>query len=263
MPFFLRSIEIATKKPSQDSIKAIYTLVSNGYDHLAELLTPAQKIQFRDRMAGFINTADRSILLLALATLACIGNFLEGNDVATSIVSEDHRQTRGNKDFFHGKKAMKLLQLVTNLAIDLASKDSNEYDDIVEELRLATVIVAAVGDEVKDALPSSKDILNTAKLLEKAQRPGLDERVLKEVSRTNISHVNIQLTTSSFSFFPSRSSRNSLLFRDWRKPLVFYVKGHSKMGGRIRILCSSHQLWLEYWVYEGESLFLFMNLLTA
>lgn len=162
-------------------MKAIYTLVSNGYDHMAELLTPAQKTQLRDRMAGFINTADRSILLLALATLACIGHVLEGDDETSLIVSVDNRQTRGNKDFFHGKKAIKLLQLATNIAIDLASKESIDCENTMEELRLASVIVAAVGDGVKDSLSSDKHSLNTAKLLEKAQRPGLNEGVLKEV----------------------------------------------------------------------------------
>lgn len=181
VPFFLRGVEVATRKPSHDSIKAIYTLVSNGYDHMAELLTPAQKIQLRDRMAGFINTADRGILLLALATLACIGHVLEDNDETSLIVSVDNRQTRGNKDFFHGKKAIKLLQLVTNIAIDLASKESIDCENTMEELRLASVIVTAVGDGVKDSLSSDKHSLNTVKLLEKAQRPGLNEGVLKEV----------------------------------------------------------------------------------
>lgn len=184
VPFFLRGVEVATRKPSQDSIKAIYTLVSNGYDHMADLLTPAQKIQLRDRMAGFINTTDRSILLLALATLACIGHVLEGNDETRLLTSGDNRQTRGNKDFFHGKKAMKLLQLATNIAIDLASKESTDCENTMEELKLATVIVTAVGDGVKDSLPFSTDALNTAKLLEKAQRPGLNEGVLKEVRVT-------------------------------------------------------------------------------
>lgn len=181
VPFFLRGIEVATRKPNHKSIRAIYTLVSNGYDHMAELLTPAQKIQLRDRMAGFINTADRSILLLALATLARIGHVLEDNDETSSLVSVDNRQTRGNKDFFHGKKALKLLQLATNIAIDLASKESTDCENTIEELKLASVIVTAVGDGVKDSLPSNKDLLNTTKLLEKAQRPGLNEGVLKEV----------------------------------------------------------------------------------
>lgn len=181
VPFFLRGVEVATRKPSHESIRAIYTLVSNGYDHMAELLTPAQKIQLRDRMAGFINTADRSILLLALATLARIGHVLEDNDETSSLVSMDNRQTRGNKDFFHGKKAIKLLQLATNIAIDLASKESTDCENTIEELRLASVIVTAVGDGAKDSLPSNKDSLNTTKLLEKVQRPGMNEGVLKEV----------------------------------------------------------------------------------
>lgn len=127
-------------------------------------------------MAGFMNTADRGVLLLALATLACISNVLEGKGG-----TGDNRHAGGNKDFFHGKKATKLLQLVTNLAIDLASKESNDCENIVEELRLATIVVAAVGDEIKESLSSGKDTLNTAKLLEKTQRPGLSKDVLKEV----------------------------------------------------------------------------------
>lgn len=174
-------MEIATKKPSKDSIKAIYILVSNGYGHLAELLTSAQKIQFRDRMAGFINTTDRNVLLLALATLACISHALEDNDASAPTSSEHNRQARGNKDFFHGKKAIKLLQLTMNIAIDLASKEPSDCEDIMEKLKLATVIVTAVGDEVKSSLPSSKDTLNTAKLLEKVQRPGLSKGILEEV----------------------------------------------------------------------------------
>lgn len=185
VPFFLRGVEVATRKPSHESIRAIYTLVSNGYDHMAELLTPAQKIQLRDRMAGFINTADRSILLLSLATLARIGHVLEDNDETSSLVSVDNHQARGNKDFFHGKKALKLLQLATNIAIDLASKESTDCENTIEELKLASVIVTAVGDGVKDSLPSNKDSLNTTKLLEKAQRPGLNEGVLKEVRVNN------------------------------------------------------------------------------
>lgn len=174
---------------------------------MAELLIPAQKIQLRDRMAGFINTADRSILLLALATLARIGHVLEGND---ETASGDNRQTRGNKDFFHGKKAIKLLQLVTNIAIDLASKESADCENVMEELKLATVIVTAVGDAVKDSLLSSKDSLNIAKLLEKAQRPGLNEGVLKEVrvnSRVCICRIvnNSQLLVFSVALFPERS----------------------------------------------------------
>lgn len=119
--------------------------------------------------------------MFPLATLACIGHVLEGDDETTPLASGDNHRTRGNKDFFHGKKAMKLLQLATNIAIDLASKESTDCENIMEELRLATVIVTAVGDGVKDSLPSSKNLLNTAKLLEKARRPGLSEGVLKEV----------------------------------------------------------------------------------
>lgn len=79
------------------------------------------------------------------------------------------------------KKAIKLLQLTTNIVIDLASKDSGDCEDILEELRLATVIVSTVGNEVKESLATCNDTLNTPKLLEKFRRPGMSEVVLGEL----------------------------------------------------------------------------------
>lgn len=185
VPFFLRCVDVATKRRCAESIRAIHTLVSSGYGYLAELLTPAQKLQLRERMAGFLSIQDNSVLLLSLATLACIGTVLDSTDPGgpgeASKSDDASRQKGGTKEFFTGKKAPKVLQLVTNIVIDIASRETCDLDVCVDEIRLATAIVSAVGDRAKDSL-ATNDTVNTAKLIEKIQRPGLGKKVLGEVS---------------------------------------------------------------------------------
>jgi hypothetical protein len=136
-------------------------------------------------MAAFLSIQDNVILLLSLATLACIGTVLDSADSggACGATKSDEcgGQRGGMREFFSGKKAIKVLQLVTNIVIDIASREACDLDVCVDEIRLATTIVSAVGDKAKDSLVAN-DTVNTTKLIEKIQRAGLDKKALREVS---------------------------------------------------------------------------------
>jgi hypothetical protein len=97
-------------------------------------------------------------------------------------MSTAEQQKLGTVEFFHGKKASKVLGLVSNIVIDLASRETVDWKMSIELIRMATVIVGTIGDSVKEQWPSSKDSANTQRLLEKATKPGMNNRVVLEVS---------------------------------------------------------------------------------
>jgi len=179
LPVFLHCVELGTKNPCAESIGNIYSLVSNGYGYLAELLTPAQKSLLTERLSGFLTTSDNAVLLLALATMSCIGVVLDGVGGSTANRGEETRQKGGTKDFFSGRKAVKVMNLVTNIVIDVASRDSGDLEYCIEQIRLATAIASNMTEKVKESLVDNT--LNIKKLMEKIQRPGLEKRALREV----------------------------------------------------------------------------------
>ncbi|CUS13079.1 unnamed protein product [Tuber aestivum] len=179
LPVFLHCVEVATKNPCTESIKDVYILVSNGHGYLAELLTPSQKSLLTDRLSGFLTTSDNAVLLLALTTMSCIGPVLDGMGSGNAAnKGEETRQKGGTKDFFSGRKAVKVMNLVTNIVIDVASRDSGDLEYCLEQIRLATVIASNMTEKVKESLVDNT--LNIKKLVEKIQRPGLERRALRE-----------------------------------------------------------------------------------
>lgn len=150
----------------------------NGYSYLAELLSSNQRHSFHRQMAKFLTIQDNTIVILSLATLAC----MIPDDKNLSQTPEG-RQKTGTIEFFHGKRATKVLGLVMSIVIDLASREAAEWRRCVELIDMATVIVGAVADALKAAW-AEKEHINFQKLLEKASRPDLDRRVLTEVGMT-------------------------------------------------------------------------------
>ncbi|KAI5801674.1 hypothetical protein DFH27DRAFT_653042 [Peziza echinospora] len=152
-PFFLRCVEVATTSPTPEAIRNIHTLVTSGYTHLQDLLTPPQRTMLLGRLGKFLHVEDQGAVLAALATLAHF--HLEDEKAGKLQGAETER------DLFSGKRIDKLLGLVCLNVVTLVSVPQGgggeEWDARAEQVRLAGMVLRAVKDRGKEVYMASPE----------------------------------------------------------------------------------------------------------
>lgn len=169
-PFFLRTVTLAATNTTPTTLRNVHTLVSTGFSHLSSLLTPSQSRTFSDQMAQFLSAQGKedtnTLLVLSLSTLAHMALALDAN----TDESSPRNKEKGPLSFFRGKKAQRVLPLVTNIVIDLVARNPENWEETTELIEMASVVVQAVTKDVKEAWTNGKEAAVLGRLLDKLER---------------------------------------------------------------------------------------------
>ncbi|KAF8249710.1 hypothetical protein K440DRAFT_621176 [Wilcoxina mikolae CBS 423.85] len=186
--FFFKCLDKATKIPDIDTVRPLYVLVANGYEHLALLMTESQSYTFAKRMAGFLTekkTSDTNVFLIY-----CLSTLAHMHLASSNGESKPGDRRRAIAEIFQGKKAPTVLNLVINIVIYFTSSETQIGWQIIQ---MATVIANAISDSVRVNGASSADAANLRILLEKAKTQP-DTRVVSEALQfvLALSHITPQ-----------------------------------------------------------------------
>ncbi|KAI5786282.1 hypothetical protein FPQ18DRAFT_79814 [Pyronema domesticum] len=163
VPFFLQCLDRAIATPSITTIRPLYVLVANGYNHLTLQMTEVQSHTFSSRMASLLQ-APKTISDMNLFLMYCL-----------TTLAYMHMASTGGKSkpfsiLFDGKKAPWVLSLIIPIVHQCTSSETQiDLKEKVQITQMATVVAQALSHDVKVAKASEKDKTNLHRLLEKAK----------------------------------------------------------------------------------------------
>ncbi|KAI5812651.1 hypothetical protein BZA77DRAFT_137429 [Pyronema omphalodes] len=182
VPFFLQCLDRAIATPSITTIRPLYILVANGYNHLTLQMTEVQSHTFSSRMASLLQ-APKTISDMNLFLMYCL------TTLAYMYMASTGGKSKPFSVLFDGKKAPWVLSLIIPIVHQCTSSETQiDLKEKVQITQMATVVAQALSHDVKVARASEKDKINVYRLLEKAK-----------------SHQNIHLLSEVLQFISALS----------------------------------------------------------